>query len=55
MVNLPWPLALRSTQISHYPPVFYPGTFWEGEAESPPREAPKESKIPLEFKIMFMK
>jgi len=56
MVNLPWPLALRSQLVPHkLTTVFYPGTFLGGGLGIfPPTEGAEESKICHDFKIMFM-
>jgi len=58
MVNLPWPLALRSQLVPHKLTTahqcFIQALFWEGMRNLPPRKASEESKIP-HFKIMFMK
>ena len=61
MVNLPWPLALRSQLFPHklttVRQCFIQALFGGGEAESPrPREKlPKSRKYPHDFKIMFTK
>ena len=58
MVNLPWPLEQRSQLVPHKLTTahqcFIQALLGEGNP-LPPREAPEESKIPHDFKIMFTK
>jgi len=47
MVNLPWHLALRSTQINHYHQCFIQALFGEGRRNVPQGKLPKSQKYPM--------